>query len=147
MDFNNTEFRRRLLIQHYESPENKTNKKKIPKNYKSGHYGSSSCIDNINVFTNLENNNVTDAKFDGIACVISTASTDLICNLIKGKTIKQIEKIAKNYINMLDGKKYNAKIIGDLIVFDGVNKQQNRINCAKSGMIALCDSLKININD
>ena len=38
---------------------------------------------------------------------------------------------------MIDGNKYDEDLLGELYSYENVNKQANRINCAKVGIIAI----------
>ncbi|MDE7100032.1 MAG: iron-sulfur cluster assembly scaffold protein, partial [Malacoplasma sp.] len=73
---------RQLILDHYEIPDNKIKEDQINKlsnNYQSFNNKSESCIDNLTIYLLIENEMVVDAKFSGIGCAISTASTDIFC--------------------------------------------------------------------
>ena len=54
---------------------------------------SDSCIDDITVQSDIENGVIKDIRFNGVACTISTASTSVMTELLKGKTVEEAKKI------------------------------------------------------
>ena len=93
------EMMRAIIMDHYSNP---VNKKQPPKDgYEKVHMHSDNCIDDIDVFLLVENGVVTDACFDGVACAISTSSTDIMCDLLKGKDIERAKYIIDQYHHMI----------------------------------------------
>ncbi|MDR0986030.1 MAG: iron-sulfur cluster assembly scaffold protein [Mycoplasmataceae bacterium] len=138
---NNLDLRREIILDHYENPSAFIKNKSTVKGYKSAHKDSASCIDDLTAYVNIKNNKVNDVKFSGIGCAISTSSTDIMANLLKNKTVKDANKIINNYLGMIDGKPYDKKLLKELYVFEDLNKQLNRINCGKVGIIAIEQAL------
>lgn len=62
---------------------------------------SDSCIDDLTIYLKIENDVIKDAFFNGVGCAISTASTDILCDIIKGKSEKDALEIIENYHHML----------------------------------------------
>ncbi|MDR3330141.1 MAG: iron-sulfur cluster assembly scaffold protein [Mycoplasmataceae bacterium] len=137
------DIRREIILDHYENPTARiTEDVKLPATYKSANRDSPSCIDNLTAYVKVNKNKVSDVKFSGIGCAIATSSTDIMANLIKNKSIVQAEKLITNYLAMLDGKKYDRKLLDELYVFENLNKQLNRIKCGKVGIEAIQTALK-----
>ncbi|MDE5767159.1 MAG: iron-sulfur cluster assembly scaffold protein [Malacoplasma sp.] len=131
---------RQLILDHYEIPDNKIKEDQINKlsnNYQSFNNKSESCIDNLTIYLLIENEMVVDAKFSGIGCAISTASTDIFCSMIKNKNIKFINELIKKYFQMIEGNSFDENELQYLIVFKNISKQLNRIKCAKVGVVAI----------
>jgi len=122
---------REIIMDHYEYPRN--HELTDDEHYHQAHMASDSCIDDIKVQVLVENGIVKDVKFDGVACTISTASTSIMTELVKGKTIEEAKKIMDNYYAMIDGKEYDEELLQEAIAFAGVSKQANRIKCATIG--------------
>ena len=57
--------------------------------------------------------------------------------LLIGKSIDEVKNILINYKNMIEEKSYDEKVLEDLIVYDNISKQPNRINCALLPMKAV----------
>lgn len=128
---------REIIMDHYEYPRNKELTQRD--GYMSRHMASDSCIDDITVQSKINDGVIEDVRFDGVACTISTASTSIMTELVKNKTIAQAKEIIDNYFKMIDQKEYDEDLLEEAIAFQGVGKQANRINCATIGWKALRD--------
>ncbi len=49
----------------------------------------------LTVYLRLDGGKVKDAKFDGLGCVISMGSAELLLGELKGKTLEQLEKMSR----------------------------------------------------
>lgn len=119
---------REIIMDHYEYPRNKKLKK--DSRYTSVNLDSESCIDNIDLEVLVENNVIKDICFDGVACTISTASTSIMSELLKDKSVDEANIIIENYLNMLYGKDFDEELLGEAVAFVNTSKQANRIKCA-----------------
>ncbi len=132
MDYkDNANIQRAIIIDNYENPDKKTKDDFSNEEYKSYNFSSDSCIDNLTIFIKINNNKITDCLFNGIGCAVSTASANIMCNLLVNKTSEQAFLIIENYEKMLAGEKYDEEIIEELNVFSNIHNQPNRIKCAK----------------
>jgi nitrogen fixation NifU-like protein len=135
---NELDIRRQIILDHYENPLNKIeNKNKVDTKYKFSNNNSPSCIDNLTAYVLMKKQKISDIKFFGLGCAIATSSTDIMSELLKNKTKAEALKIINNYFTMIDGGKFDNKLMGELFVFQNVNKQLNRIKCAKVGISAI----------
>lgn len=132
---------RSIIMDHYEYPRNheliKDNEA-----YHEKHMASESCIDDIYVQSKIEDGVVEDVRFDGVACTISTASTSIMSELLRGKTIEEAKVIIANYFQMIDAKEYDENLLEEAIAFHNVGKQANRIKCATIGWKAMEELIK-----
>ncbi len=131
---------RSIIMDHYSNPTNKhePNSDKFEKI----HMHSDNCIDDLNIFLLVENDIVKDACFEGVACTISTASTDIMCDLLKGKNINEAKNIIKQYDNMIHEQPFDEEVLEEAIVFINTSKQAARIRCATIGWNAADAILK-----
>lgn len=133
---------REIIMDHYDHPLHK----KRPDNldgYLAVHSNSVNCIDDIDVFLLVDDGVVTDCAFDGIACAISTASTDIMCDLVIGKKIDEAKRIIEQFFNMIYEKQYDDTLLDEAIAFQNTYKQAARIKCATIGWNALSDLFKM----
>ena len=95
---------RQIIMDHYDYPRNK----ELTDNegYMSRHMASDSCIDDITVQTKISDGKIDDIRFDGVACTISTASTSIMSELLKGKTTQEAKEIMDNYFKMIKKKEF-----------------------------------------
>lgn len=132
---NDPEILRELIMDHYQYPHNHI--LTDDQEYKSVHMASDSCIDDITVQSKIEDGKIEDIRFDGVACTISTASTSMMSDLLKGKTIEEAKKIIAEYFNMIDAKEYDPDVLEEAVAMKNVYKQANRIKCATIGWKAM----------
>jgi len=130
---NNT--KREIMMDHYSHPYNKGLKE--DDRYLSVHNASDSCIDDLTVQMLIENNKVEDVNFDGVGCTIATSSTDIMCSLLENKSIHEAKNIINNYLNMVNELPYDEDLLDELLAFDTLYKQANRIKCGIIGINAM----------
>jgi nitrogen fixation protein NifU and related proteins len=56
---------------------------------------NATCGDMINLSVKLKNDIVVDVKFKGNGCAISMASSSMLTEKLKGKTLEEVNKITK----------------------------------------------------
>ena len=94
----------------------------------------------------IENDIVVKTYFDGIACTISTASTDILCDLILNKSKSDALYILEQYTNMIFEKEYNDEVLDEALVFANTHKQAARIKCATIGWNGMSQILEAKKN-
>lgn len=131
---------RDIIMDHYSYPRNK----ELVDNqeYSSRHMASDSCIDDITVQSLIKDGKIEDVRFDGVACTISTASTSIMTELVKGKTLDEAKEIIDNYFAMVDQKEYDEDLLEEAVAFQNVGKQANRIKCATIGWKAMDEMIE-----
>lgn len=128
----NPQMMREIIMDHYNNPLHKN----VPQNlegYRKIRMDSDSCIDDITIYIKIEDDKIVDACFEGVACTISTSSTDILCDLIIGKSLKDALYIVEQYKNMIYEKDFDDSVLDELIVFINTHKQAARIKCATLG--------------
>lgn len=132
MDIN---LKREIIIDHYKYPRNKG--KNISSMYKMKHQASDSCIDDITIYIKFTDGVIEDIQFDGVGCAISTASTSIFTSMLKQKTKSEALYLIEQYCNMLQSENYDAEVLEELLAFDELHKQANRIKCGLIGVKAI----------
>lgn len=123
---------REIIMDHYQYPRNKELSE--DKGYKKVHMASDSCIDNIYVQGKVENGVIQDLRFDGIGCTLSTASTSILTEMLKGKTLEEAQKIMQEYSKMISGEPFDEDLLEEAVAFRNVYRQPNRVHCATIGL-------------
>ena len=121
------ELKRSIILDNY---QNSYHKRRMDDSYIKINSRNVSCIDNIDLYVNIENNIIKEIYFDGEACVISISSASIMCRLLEGKSIDEAIEIIRNYDNMIEEREYNEEILGEACVYDDVSKQPSRKTCA-----------------
>ena len=97
-----------LIMEH---SMNSYNKKKLENaDYQElGH--NPNCGDEITLELKLDGNKIADMAFTGHGCAISQASTSIMIDTLKGKTIEEAKKIIETFIEMIKREEKDEKII------------------------------------
>ena len=122
-----TELKKDIILDNYQNPFNKDGNDEL--GYEKINSNSESCIDDIDLYVNIEDGIVKDIHFNGEACAISIASTSIMLKNIIGKSVKDALNYINNFDNMVEEKEYNEDMLNEAIAFDEIYKQQNRKTC------------------
>jgi len=76
------------VIDHYENPRN-VGKMEIDDNVGTGMVGAPACGDVMKLQIRVENGIITDAKFKTYGCGSAIASSSLVTEWVKGKTLDE----------------------------------------------------------
>lgn len=127
--------KREIILDNYQNPENK--ELIDDDSYLKVNQASESCIDNLDFMMKIENNTIVDIRYDGEACAISTSASSIMSRALIGKSVDEAKRILINYKNMIEDKEYDEELLGELNVYDNINKQPNRIKCALLPEVAI----------
>ena len=120
--------KREIILDNYNNPENRG--LIDDDSYLKVNTNSESCIDNLDFMMKIEDGVVKDIRFDGEACAISTSATSIMIRRLIGKSVDEVKKVLEEYQHMLHEEEYDEEILGELMVYDEISKQPNRLNCA-----------------
>ncbi|MFM8404987.1 MAG: Fe-S cluster assembly sulfur transfer protein SufU, partial [Actinomycetota bacterium] len=95
---------------------------------------------------NLHTNGATvdEITWDGVGCSISQASTSVVSDLVRGKSIAEALGIIDSFQAMIQSKGSDSgdeDILGDGVAFAGVAKFPARVKCALLGWMATKDAI------
>lgn len=88
------------------------------------------CGDKITLYLQIDDNTISDVKFDGCGCAISTASASLMTQTLIGKSIEEAEDLFQRFTTALTDQKKNYPELGKLTVLEGVKEFPSRVKCA-----------------
>ncbi len=119
-----------LIMEH---SMNSYNKKKLEDaDYcEVGH--NPNCGDEITLELKLNGDIIEDMAFSGHGCAISQASTSIMIDVLKGKTIKKAKEIIKTFIDMIKRETKSEEELEKLeeaIAFRNVANMPARVKCA-----------------
>jgi len=96
------------------------------------------CGDVIQVQLEIENNKITDVRFDGSGCTISMASASMMTDAIVGKSLDEALALSKEFSGLVQGEDpEHEDDLGDAMMLSGVAKFPARIKCATLSWKAL----------
>ena len=81
------------VLDHYENPRNVGSMDKNDKNVGTGMDGAPACGDVMKLQIKVKDNIVEDACFKTYGCGSAIASSSLVTEMLKGKTIEQAQAI------------------------------------------------------
>lgn len=119
-----------LIMEH---SMNSYNKKKLGECdfCEKGH--NPNCGDEISLELKLKGDVIEKMAFLGHGCAISQASTSIMIDTLKGKTIEEAKEIIKTFIDMIkreETNEENLKKLEDAIAFKNVSNMPARVKCA-----------------
>ena len=91
------------------------------------------CGDEITLELKLKGNVIEDMAFTGHGCAISQASTSIMIDTLKGKTVEEAKEIIKTFIEMIKREitdEQELKKLEDAIAFRNVSNMPARVKCA-----------------
>ena len=133
-----------LIMEH---SMNSYNKKKLDNAdfCEMGH--NPSCGDEITLEIKLDGDIIKDMAFLGHGCAISQASTSIMIDTLKGKTIQEAKDIIKIFIAMIKREELNdeeLEKLEDAIYFKNVSNMPARVKCALLAWHTIEDLLEKN---
>ncbi len=87
-----------------------------------GEVGNLQCGDIMRIYLKIKNNRIEDIKFSTYGCVAAIASSDVLCSLAKGKTLKEAEEITSRDIIKKMGEVPQIKIHCSVLAQDALKK-------------------------
>ena len=89
------------VMEHFRNPKNVG---EIKKPDGKGQAGNAVCGDVMVITIKVKDNRIEDIKFKTFGCVSAIATTSMLTELAKGKTIEEAKKITRNDVaKALDG--------------------------------------------
>ena len=132
-----------VIIDHSKNPRNAGRLREISH---EAHGDNPVCGYKIDVFVQLKDDRIVDVTFEGAGCAITTASASIMTEEIKGKSLKDVQKLIKKYYMLLGvGLSEESDNLGDLSehlkVFESVKDFPGRVKCASLAWHTLEDAL------
>ena len=119
-----------LIMEH---SMNSYNKKELENADYSEIGHNPNCGDEITLQLKLNDDIIEDMAFSGHGCAISQASTSIMIDTLKGKTIKEAKEIVKTFIDMIKRETLDEEELRELedaIAFRNVANMPARVKCA-----------------
>jgi nitrogen fixation NifU-like protein len=92
------------------------------------------CGDRLTVYLDSDGETVRDVRFEGSGCAISTASASLMTEVVKKRSLAEVDRLFQAFHELLTGdpsvRAAEDPAIGKLAVFSGVREFPVRVKCA-----------------
>ena len=131
-----------VIGEHSRSPENKGELAAATVRER-GH--NPSCGDEITLELLIEGDIIKDAAFTGVGCAISQASTDIMIDLMRGKTVEEAQRLAELFTSMIKREVTDDAALEELdeaIALKNISNMPARVKCAVLAWHTLEDVLK-----
>ena len=131
-----------VIGEHSRSPENKGELAAATVRER-GH--NQSCGDEITLELQIEDGIIKDAAFTGVGCAISQASTDIMIDLMRGKTVEEAQRLAQLFTSMIKREVTDDAALEELdeaIALKNISNMPARVKCAVLAWHTLEDVLK-----
>ena len=123
-----------IILEHGKSPRNFG---KCEKHTHEAKGYNPLCGDQVQIYLKLNNKKkVENLTFEGSGCAISIASTSIMTELVKGKTIEVAKKIIINFLDMIKNtSEIKSKDLDEdqktkIMSLSGVKQYPMRVKCA-----------------
>jgi nitrogen fixation NifU-like protein len=117
-----------VILDHYKNPRNKHAVENATHHAK-GH--NPLCGDKLVLYIRVAEGVIEDIGFTGQGCAIHTASTSIMTEKVKGKSIAETKELIAAFLGMIVGRgEASEELLGELIVLEGVKDLLARIKCA-----------------
>lgn len=120
------------VIDHYENPRNVGSLDKTDPSVGTGMVGAPACGDVMKLQIKVEEGIITDAKFKTYGCGSAIASSSLVTEWVKGRTIDQAAQIKNSEIAMelaLPPVKIHCSILAEDAVKAAIQDYQLKCSC------------------
>ena len=117
------------VIDHYENPRNVGSFDKSDPSIGTGMVGAPACGDVMKLQIKVEDGIITDARFKTYGCGSAIASSSLVTEWVKGKTIDEAASIKNSQIAeelALPPVKIHCSILAEDAIKAAVNDYRNR---------------------
>jgi len=122
-----------LVIDHYENPRNVGSFSKDDPNIGTGMVGAPACGDVMKLQIKIEDGIITDAKFKTYGCGSAIASSSLVTEWVKGKTLEQAGSIKNSQIAeelALPPVKIHCSILAEDAIHAAIKDYQLKCECS-----------------
>ncbi|WP_163192470.1 Fe-S cluster assembly sulfur transfer protein SufU [Clostridium thermarum] len=104
-----------------------------------------SCGDEIELELKLKDDVIEDASFTGVGCAISQASTSMMIDLIKGKTVEEAKRLMNLFLGMIKREITEDDLLEELedaAALKNISNMPARVKCAVLSWHTLGESIK-----
>jgi nitrogen fixation NifU-like protein len=100
------------------------------------------CGDRLTLRVKLDGERISDIRFEGQGCAISTASASLMTEAVKGKTRIEALEVFDRVHRLLTEDAADAEELGKLAALSGVREYPARVKCASLCWHTLATALR-----
>ncbi len=105
-----------------------------PTKVERGH--NPNCGDDLTLMVKIEDDKISDARFIGSGCAISTASMSMMIDLVIGKSLAEANQMASVFLAMIRGEALtdaDRSLLKDSVIFETLKDMPARAKCGTLG--------------
>ncbi len=124
------ELYRETILDHYHHPRNQG---AIPNSTVRMEGVNPLCGDEITLYATIDNGTISDIKLETHGCSINTASSSMMSESVKGRSLSDVLKMIELFKNMMLNRSIEVLLpeeMEELESLEGVKKYPVRIKCA-----------------
>lgn len=131
---------REVILDHYRAPRGKKPVDRCDITSK-GH--NPACGDELSLAVEMDDGTVKNVYVDCHGCAISTASSSILAEVIKGRSLADAKRVAGIVRSILKGEETEIpEELGDVGALQGVRNFPVRIKCALLAWVTLIEGIK-----
>jgi len=115
------------LMEHFRNPHNVGGMKNPDA---IGHVGNARCGDIMELYLKIDNNKIFDIKFKTFGCAAAIASTSVLTDLVKGKTLDEALNVSgkeiKEMLGEMPAHKYHCTMLADSALKDAIKNYKEK---------------------
>ena len=131
---------RDVILDHYRAPRGK---RPIDRSDIASTGHNPSCGDELELAVEMDDGTVRDIHVDCKGCAISTASGSILAEVVKGRSLDEVKRIAEVVRRILKGEETEIpEDLGDVDALQGVRQFPVRIKCALLAWVTLIQGIE-----
>lgn len=88
-----------------------------------------SCGDHLAFELVVEQSRIKDIAFAGEGCIVSRASSTILCDILRGQTLDQSQKILKDFFQITHHGQGDAELENKISILKGALSMPPRVKC------------------
>ena len=104
-----------------------------------------SCGDEIELELKINGDIIEDAGYTGVGCAISQASTSIMIDLMRGRTLEEAKQLTETFLGMIKREitdEEELEILEDALALKIISNMPARVKCAVLAWHTLDEALK-----
>lgn len=104
-----------------------------------------SCGDEIELELRLKDGIIEDAGYTGVGCAISQASTSIMIDLMRGRTLEEAKQFTGTFLGMIKREitdDNQLAVLEDALALKNISNMPSRVKCAVLAWHTLDEALK-----
>lgn len=119
-----------MILDHHKNPRNRG----VPARHNHHADGYNPlCGDKVTIYLLIEGDKIADVGFEGSGCAICMASTSVMTEVLRGKSLAEVETLFGRFHDLVTAPKdveVDEASLGKLAIFSGVKEYPIRVKCA-----------------